>query len=347
MVATGVSHSRKRPFAVFVAETTDGLRREVRHDVRRHGLPSAVDVDDVVQTAFAKLWPVYDDLDTEYAAFNYAHRTAVHALSDARRRERVRHDAWLAAVHERQMRQPLDPETEALRGLRVAAVRRALRRLPISQRNAVTLVDLAELRQSEAAEAMGVSTTTLKGLVQRGRARLRLDLQEAPALTLFARLRRPFLAPLATAPSLVVMAALCLTVLHAPVPAQVPGSGTPALARPVLTLLGPISRTVSHVQKVTVPKAAPARAAAPARPAQPPAPKRALSSEDVPGGGACVGDVCTGRQRTGDQVCVQQGSDPVCANQSVVGVCPVTAPLQPHVTCERHTDPVLDPVSPP
>ncbi|HVF06752.1 MAG TPA: sigma-70 family RNA polymerase sigma factor [Frankiaceae bacterium] len=348
MVAPGGSSlSGKRSFAAFVATSSDGLRREVRSDARRRGLPADIDVDDVVQTAFVKLMPVYDTLDTEYAAYNYAHKTALRALSDARRRERVRHDGWLETVYRRTTRMVEDPEEEALRELRNADVRRAFGQLPDSQRRALALVDVAELRQSEAADAMGVSATTLKGLVQRGRESLRRELREVSGIAALFRFRKPsLLAPVATAPAFVVLAALVLTVAHAPAvpvaPPYVAEAAAPAGTTAVAAVAGPERAELRTPVTKPAPKLARAtpRKRVSAPPTQDPP---SLLPKEMPGG-ACVGeDHCVGHDPKGDEICVLPGSTLPCVMQSYVGVCPAVEPLAPVVTCTRHDDPVVDP----
>lgn len=342
MVAAGVPSSHaKRPFAAFVATSADGLRREVSAEARRRGLPADVDVDDVVQTAYVKLLPVYERLDTEYAAFNYAHKTAVRALNDLRRRERVRHEGWLETVYRRHHRAPMDPEDEAIRALRAADVRKAFGRLPLSQRRAVALVDVEELRQSEAADVMGVSPTVLKGLVQRGRERLRRDLAHAPGLVaLFRFRRRELLAPAAAAPAFTVMAALLLTVGQAPWDPN----ATPYVAdtfRPA-----PIVRMVAPTVLAAAPRQVPRQVAANpvARPARPPKapPVKRKKQLPAPPAGACLTDaLCLGDHAAGDAVCVRRditAGEPVCVSQSVVEVCPLVAPGNPVVTCSTDAD---------
>ena len=54
-----------------------------------------------------------------------------------------------------------------------ALVQRALDGLPVDQRQAIALVDLAGLRYEEVAEALGVSLGTVKSRIHRGRDRLR------------------------------------------------------------------------------------------------------------------------------------------------------------------------------
>jgi RNA polymerase sigma factor (sigma-70 family) len=59
-----------------------------------------------------------------------------------------------------------------------AVVRQALQQLPSSQREAVTLRDVADLSESATAEVMGVSVGSVKRYTSEGRERLRLLLAE-------------------------------------------------------------------------------------------------------------------------------------------------------------------------
>lgn len=207
----------KRPFEVFVTDKAAALLADVRRVARRVGLPTGLDVEDLVQTAFARLCPRYHGLPDETAAYNYAFATAVNELRNARRAAGLRSaERWLEGVHDRHVRPPVDPEEIVLRRLRRAAVIAALRRLPAHERQAIALVDLEQLNHSVAARHLGVPQTTLKGWVQRGRARMRRDLGSAPGIAVLVRVRRSVLAPIAASPGLALLGALMLTVWHIP-----------------------------------------------------------------------------------------------------------------------------------
>lgn len=66
-----------------------------------------------------------------------------------------------------------DPEATALSRARLAAIERALARLPEEQRAAVVLVDVQGLSYEEAAEAMACALGTVRSRLARGRARVR------------------------------------------------------------------------------------------------------------------------------------------------------------------------------
>jgi RNA polymerase sigma-70 factor (ECF subfamily) len=72
-----------------------------------------------------------------------------------------------------------DPVDGLARGQVVAAVRRALRTLPVYYREVVVLCDLQELSYADAADAVGCAIGTVRSRLHRGRAmlsaRLKID----------------------------------------------------------------------------------------------------------------------------------------------------------------------------
>jgi RNA polymerase sigma-70 factor, ECF subfamily len=108
---------------------------------------------------------------------------AGHECANLQRAQRRRH-ALLRRLrpspdtvdHAPQVAERLDDE------LRMSEVRRAMRRLPGSQQEAIELVVWAELSVAEAADALGVAEGTVKSRLSRGRKRLagllRVDVAE-------------------------------------------------------------------------------------------------------------------------------------------------------------------------
>ena len=74
------------------------------------------------------------------------------------------------------------PEEHAMRRELRSEIERGLHVLPYDQRMAVTLVDIQGLSYEEAAEALGISSGTLKSRLSRGRFRLRDFLLQKPEL---------------------------------------------------------------------------------------------------------------------------------------------------------------------
>ncbi len=74
------------------------------------------------------------------------------------------------------------PEEHAMRRELRSEIERGLHVLPYDQRMAATLVDIQGLSYEEAAEALGISSGTLKSRLSRGRFRLRDFLLQKPEL---------------------------------------------------------------------------------------------------------------------------------------------------------------------
>lgn len=346
MSATGGLDPRgRRAFDVFVSVAAPQLRRVIHAAFGRHRV-GHLDVDDLLQTVYERLLRHYDRFDNEVAAYAYARRIAITRAVNARRNEAKRDTAWLAGVYLDTSAEELPAEAHALARIRDRQVRAAVHRLPLAQRRAVVLVDLEQWEPSDAAAAMGTTPDSVKGLLQRGRQRLRKDLlSTAPGLSAWLpRVRRPgVVAAVAAGP---VVLTLSLTVLDLPHLADA--------ATPRVTTAHVHSPALRHRPDVPArdgrPPAAPAghagerghRAFRPHGTGQPPSPS---PSPLLPGGGAaCVGETCAG-ERLGDRVCVhtgQEGVYPVCANQRFVGVCPLVLQTT-HVTCRRDSQPMVEP----
>ena len=157
--------------------------RELRAELRRFvaARVPAVDVDDVVQDALARI-----------------HRSV------ARVREPDRVGAWVfqvtrSAIADHGRRQPrarpvdepihsgATPVDDAAYASVLACIRPFVALLPEPYREAVTLVELDGASQVAAAQRLGIPISTMKARVQRGRARLRELVEQCCAIELDAR----------------------------------------------------------------------------------------------------------------------------------------------------------------
>ena len=129
--------------------------------------------EDVVQDAFAGLYRSAGVLADPDAAVRYLRVSVVNgARSALRRRRTVR--SWLG-----QQRQDEHAPAADERSLRTAdqeAARRALAALPRRQREVLTLRFLADLSDSEIADATGMSAGNVRSAASRGLATLRSTL---------------------------------------------------------------------------------------------------------------------------------------------------------------------------
>ena len=136
---------------------------------RTLGDPS--EAEDVVQEAMLRLWKIAPEWDSNRAKVStWLYRVTLNLCTDRLRK--------------RKPTDPLENGNELPSGTapvqdllqqhtRVQALRDAMGGLPVRQRQAVTLRDLQELSNPEAAEIMETSVEALESLLSRGRRRLR------------------------------------------------------------------------------------------------------------------------------------------------------------------------------
>jgi RNA polymerase sigma-70 factor, ECF subfamily len=143
-------------------------------------LGNRTDAEDATQDVFLRVWSAAPRWERSNARFRtWLHRVAMNVCLDriARKRETATGD--LADVAD-----PRPGPSGALQASEVTAhVSAALAALPETQRVALTLCHYQGLRNSEAADVMGVSVEALESLLARARRSLRAHLRAiAPAL---------------------------------------------------------------------------------------------------------------------------------------------------------------------
>ena len=141
---------------------------------------------DALQDAMIAAFRRAETYRGDAAVTTWLHRIVVNACLDRLRRRKVRaadplpeqpeeqQDRAAAALRERD-----DPATAAERSEVRRGVRRALDRLPVEQRVALVLVDMEGYSVDEAARLLDAAPGTVKSRCSRGRARLRVLLDEA------------------------------------------------------------------------------------------------------------------------------------------------------------------------
>lgn len=147
---------------------------------RRVASPS--DADDVLQDVFVRIAggaPLRDE--ERFTSWLFA--VARSALAE-HGRQRARHPNAEAKLDEPEFSEDA-PDT--LRDELTTCVARFVTRLPDDYREAITLVELEGVSQSQAAEMLGLSRSGMKSRVQRGRALLRGMFEQACALELDGR----------------------------------------------------------------------------------------------------------------------------------------------------------------
>jgi RNA polymerase sigma-70 factor (ECF subfamily) len=162
------------------------LEGKLRPFVARR-VPSAADVDDVVQEIFLRLHRSVAALRDDERFGSWVYRVARSAIADHHRR---------AMRHPLAQGEPGLDDTPAVNdagddvALEVAAYAALLvAMLPSPYREALTLTELEGLTQKEAAAMLGISLSGMKSRVQRGRRQVREALDACCRIALDARSR--------------------------------------------------------------------------------------------------------------------------------------------------------------
>lgn len=158
------------------------FERELGTYIRRR-VPGA-EADDVLQDALLRIHTGVGQLRAGERLTPWVFRVARSAVVDHQRRSGVRGRRFVPAeVAE----EPMEAEGTAAESsehvaLLSACIEPFLSQLPTEQAEALRLVDMGGASQAEAARALGLPLATMKARVQRGRRRLRADLEACCAL---------------------------------------------------------------------------------------------------------------------------------------------------------------------
>ncbi|CAN5120181.1 RNA polymerase sigma factor SigM [soil metagenome] len=123
---------------------------------------------DALQDALLSAYRAAGSYRGDAAVTTWLHRIVVNACLDRVRRARVRPTVPLP---EDGPGEPVEPDRSDQRDT-VLSVREALRRLPVEQRAAITLVDLHGFPVAEATQILEIPEGTVKSRCARGRVRL-------------------------------------------------------------------------------------------------------------------------------------------------------------------------------
>ncbi len=139
---------------------------------------SALDVDDLCQEAFVRVWERRRSWRHGMARFTtWLYRIGYNLAVDAlrRRREFAADPEQIVDWADRAQRQQRGDDGEDLveRDETVNAVRAALAALPLRQRTALALYHLQGISQRDGAQVMGISVAAMESLLRRARRSLR------------------------------------------------------------------------------------------------------------------------------------------------------------------------------
>lgn len=168
---------------------TDAFAEIVRRHERRlqlvvnRILDDAGDAEEAVQDAFVLAWRGLGRYRGEAAVFTWLYRIGVNEALARKRKKRLITTEISATEAETapEVRRDVQPEASAESAEVRAQVIAALRRLPLEQREAVALRDIAGLSNEEVADALALSVPAAKSRIHRGRLALREQLEEFAA----------------------------------------------------------------------------------------------------------------------------------------------------------------------
>lgn len=162
-----------------------GLRSEMLSFLCSRGV-SEEQAEDILQTALLKAHKKMQEHDAPEQPRAWLYQVVRNLLIDESRRSATRSKLVesLSAAPSTEAQADAPPETH----LAVAALLpRFIEQLPAPYAEAVKLVDLQGLSQSDAAEQVGVSLTCMKSRVQRGRSQLQKALMQCCSFEFDAR----------------------------------------------------------------------------------------------------------------------------------------------------------------
>ncbi|MFO0548608.1 MAG: sigma-70 family RNA polymerase sigma factor [Polyangiaceae bacterium] len=146
-------------------------------------VPTASDVDDVVQDIFLRMQRGLGGLRDDERFGPWVYQVARSAIVE-HRRSLARHPIAEGVTVEEPVEDGDDRAVEEELALHVAPF---VAMLPSPYREALTLVELEGLTQKQAAEMLGVSLSGMKSRVQRGRVQLRRALEDCCHIALDVR----------------------------------------------------------------------------------------------------------------------------------------------------------------
>ncbi|KIS26101.1 RNA polymerase sigma 70 [Arthrobacter sp. SPG23] len=187
---TSVPHGLELvPDAILAGRASDGDTAAFEALARRYGpqmracarriTGSYADADDVVQESLMQAWKQLDTLRDNGAVKGWLLRITGSRSIDHLRRRKVHPE--LDAEHEAAAdgaRNHNNPESAAVNGSRVAALKAALARLPEEQRRCWVLKEFGDQSYEEIASALNISSDSVRGRLARARVTLAREMEE-------------------------------------------------------------------------------------------------------------------------------------------------------------------------
>ncbi|MFS0717840.1 RNA polymerase sigma factor [Arthrobacter sp. 1P04PC] len=180
------------PDALLAGRAADGDTAAFETLARRHGpvmraaarrlTGSLADADDVVQEALMQAWRQIDTLREPAAVRGWLLRITGSRSIDHLRRRRFHTDVdsveeTLDAGMAGRPASP-DPESSAVSGSRIEALKRALAALPEEQRRCWVLKEFNDQSYEDIAQTLNISTASVRGRLARARVTLAREMEE-------------------------------------------------------------------------------------------------------------------------------------------------------------------------
>jgi RNA polymerase sigma-70 factor (ECF subfamily) len=145
--------------------------------------------EDILQDVMLRIHRHAGELEHASAIGGWVYQIARNAITDHYRRAASRREQPVGIELGGDGAFDPEPDENAARSEVAACLRPFLDELPAHHREALTLTELGELSQADAARRLGVSPSGMKSRVQRGRAQLREMLVECCQISLDRRAR--------------------------------------------------------------------------------------------------------------------------------------------------------------
>ena len=161
-----------RPQAVDAARVFEEFHKSLLAFIARR-VRDRDTAEDILQDVMLRIHRHASELEHASAVGAWVHQIARNAITDHYRRTAARREqpAGIELGGDQAVEQ--EPDENAARSEVAACLRPFLDELPAHHREALTLTELGELSQADAARRLGVSPSGMKSRVQRGRAQLK------------------------------------------------------------------------------------------------------------------------------------------------------------------------------
>lgn len=176
------------PDAILAGRASDGDTAAFEALARRYGpqmracarriTGSFADADDVVQESLMQAWNQLDTLRDNGAVKGWLLRITGSRSIDHLRRRKVHPELATAENEATAAGAASNPESAAVNGSRVAALRSALARLPEEQRRCWVLKEFGDQSYEEIASTLKISADSVRGRLARARITLAREMEE-------------------------------------------------------------------------------------------------------------------------------------------------------------------------